>query len=80
MVGNSAFPLHSPPIAQPLLPHNHILILFFAYTYSLPSSLPPPHPFLSDISAEQLQAFIPQLLSAIHIEALVIGNISKEVR
>lgn len=30
------------------------------------------------VSAEQLQLFIPQLLSAIHVEALVIGNISKE--
>lgn len=36
-------------------------------------------PSPSGVSAEQLQLFIPQLLSAIHVEALVIGNISKEV-
>ena len=45
-------------------------------------SLPPPPsppPPLPGLTAEQLQLFIPRLLSAIHIEALVIGNISREV-
>ena len=39
-------------------------------------SLPPPCPGLS---AEQLQLFISHLLSALHIEALVMGNVSKDV-
>ena len=34
---------------------------------------------IDGITAEQLQPFIPQLLAAMHIEALVVGNISKEV-
>ena len=37
-------------------------------------------PFLcAVVTPEQLQAFIPALLAKVHIEALVIGNISREV-
>ena len=37
------------------------------------------HTFLIDVTAEQLQAFIPSLFSRVYIEALLHGNISKKV-
>ena len=46
---------------------------------SLPTSPFSPVPNCPGLSAEQLQLFIPRLLSAVHIESLVMGNISKDV-
>lgn len=75
----------SPPVLPSLplpnlLPQPYSLACLHTYSllYILISFLCPALP-PTDISAEQLQDFIPQLLSAIYIEALIIGNISKEV-
>lgn len=35
---------------------------------------------VSDVTLPRLKAFIPQLLSRLHIEALLHGNITKQVR
>ena len=71
--------LSIPPSLPPSLPltpsHSLSLPLTPLYLHTTLSS----SPSSTDISAEQLQLFIPQLLSAMHIEALVIGNVSREV-
>lgn len=36
-------------------------------------------PLLADVTLPRLKAFIPQLLSRLHIEALLHGNITKQV-
>ena len=46
-------------------------------------TLPPTSPFTlfppTEITAEQLQAFVPVLLAQVHIEALLHGNLSRQV-
>ena len=83
---------HSPPLTiSPSLPSTHHLTLTPLHSPSHPHSPPPTCIlfllnylysllFFSDVTCEMLQSFITNFFSHSHIEALLHGNLTKEVR